>query len=540
MMRLLAVFGGLLLCAAWLAFGMGVTASAGAHAIEPTLPKSLVATGIDWQPWSQESFAAAQTSGRLVFLYLAPPWCGPCVEMDRTTFNDPRIAKLLSDRYLPLRVDPMQRPEIASRYLLGAYPSCLVLTASGDLVGGGGYLPPDSLKLLLDNIDQMWRYDASLINDQADRVRKEFQANVDSLMRSAPSNVVLKKAEAALEEHYDNVYGGFGTQPKLALHDVNRFLFDVYAPSGEPLYLSIAERTLRAQQKIMDPVWGGLYRYARFDDWTRPDHAKLLADNALALRSYLDAYTVTGDSTYQEIAQSLLTYMNRFLRSEAGWGFFNSQQADLVTADSPVSGEEYFALNESERLARGIPPVDSSLYADANCLAVQAYLHAARVLECDDCREFALATLDRICTTALRPNGAVYHDLENHGSAAVGLLEDQVALAAALLDAYELTGKQNYLALTGQVVDFMGRHLLDPRTGGLRDMEITEPTIGRLALALHPFGTNCEAVKTLMRLHHITGDRIYFELASPIVSYLFRAPTIVNDLRYYQLADTWL
>lgn len=540
MIRTLAVLGGLLCCAAWFWFGVRFGDAVSGHSVEPTVPQQLVKTGVDWQPWSADRFAEAAASGKLVYLYLAPPWCGPCAEMERTSFNDSRVIKMLTDRYVPILVDPMQRPEISSRYLLGAFPSGLILTSAGDLVGGGGYLPPDSLSYLLDNVDQMWRYDKNLIDDQAAKLRAEFDARADSLMRSGPANVVLKKAEAALEEHYDSVYGGFGTQPKLALHDVNSFLFQPYAPNGRPLYLKIAEHTLQAQRQIMDPVWGGLFRYARFDDWTRPDHAKLLADNAPAARNYLDAFNITGDSLYLKTAESLLGYIDEFLKSDRGWGFYSGQQAELISPDSIISGEEYFSLSDAERRALGMPTIDTSFYTRENCLAVQAYLQAAAVLELPAYRDYALATLNRICSGSLRPNGSVYHNLRNHSAAAAGLLRDQVALAAALLDAYEATGKQNYLKLAKQVVDYTGRNLLDPHNGGLQDIEIEAAAVGRLDTPLHPIDINCEAIIMLMRLHHITGERTYLELASPVLSYVFRKPTIVNDLRFCQLSEAWL
>jgi uncharacterized protein YyaL (SSP411 family) len=460
--------------------------------------------------------------------------------MELTTFRDNRITELLTDSYLPIRVDPMQRPEIAARYLLGAYPSCLILTSDGDLIGGGGFLPPDSLHLLLDNIDRMWRNDRDLIYNQARKLRFEFEAKADSLMRASPSNVVLRKAEAALEEHYDSVYAGFGTQPKMPLHTVNQFLFHVYAPNGLPLYLSLAEKTLRAQSKLVDSVWGGLYRYARFDDWSRPDHAKLLTDNALSLRNYLDAYMITEDEFYRKVVESLIDYIDRFFIRDDTWGFYHSQQENLVEDNTLLSGAEYFAQSESARLAQGLPPIDSSLYARANCLAVSAWLQAAQVLDRADCRQYALATLDHISANSVRANGALYHDLGEPERAAAGLLSDQVAFGAALLDAYETTGKNSYLQQAERVADYLGLQLLDQFTGGLHDFATTESAIGRQSVELSPFDANCEAVIFLMRLYHLNANKIYRDLAARITSFLFRSPTIENDLRYCLLADTWL
>jgi hypothetical protein len=541
MIRILAILAATLLVVGWLWLGsryseLNQLVFAGAS----TIPDIPVSTELQWHPWNRAAFAEARTAEKPIFLYISPFWCGRCSRMELEALSSERVVDLINHSYLPIRVDPMRRPDVSLRYSLAAFPSCVILTPNGDMVGGGTYLPADSLYLLLDNIRNMWQISPETVERQAEKLRERFVAAADSLMPGSGSDLVLTKAQTAIETHFDSTYGGFGMQPKFPLPEINDFMLQVLDSEGKPVNMARLEQTLDAQLTLLDTVWGGFFRYAHFDNWTNPDHEKLLLDNAGLVLNYLHADVITGDSSYRAAVESTIGYCDRFLKSAQGWGFYSSQHAGLPTMVDHVEGDLYYHLNESGRLSLGIPPVDSNIYIDANAAAVRAYLQAGRVLNRREWHDYALKTLDEMAKQSLRFDGSVYHDVMNQQQAPAGLLADEIGLAQALLDAYETTGDVKYVEQAEAISSYLRAELFDTETGGLYDRVSSADDIGRLATPLKPFAINCEAVEMLMRLHHVTGEQSYREFAAGILIYLFRAPTSKADLRYCHLAESWL
>lgn len=540
MNRLIMILAGVLLCALFLSFGSSFSTSEVSGTAAGVNPEPLIQTLVKWQPWGQATLARAQREDKLIYLDISPFWCDQCSQMDRDAYSDDSIARYINRNFVPVRVDPDREPDVGERYHLSGFPSCVILTPDGQAVGGGTYLPNDSLVKLLRNVEGYWINNPAFVRRQATFVTSRFVHGVDSMMIGAPSEIVMGKADRSIQEQYDSVYGGFGTQPKFPLPEVTEFMLNAVNSQGIPIYVTQLTKTLDAQRGLLDTIWGGFYRYAHFDNWTRPSYAKLLSANAGLLDNYLDAYQATSSDKYGQVASLVIEYLNRFLKSGDGWGFYNSQCGEIPNPEHFISGDDYFPKDSQQRLALGIPPVDSSLYTDANALAISAYLKAAKVAGRSDCRDYAVRSLDALLEAGAEDNGALYHDLLNNGAAPDGLLSDEVNAATALLDAYEITGNDSYLQESRKIVDFIEANLVDPRTGGLNmDKSGTEKP-GRLSIAVKPVGLDCQAAILYVRLYHITADESYYQNAGRILDYAFRAPLAKDDLRFCQLANCWL
>ena len=299
-------------------------------------------------------------------------------------------------------------------------------------------------------------------------------------------------------------------------------------------------KTLDAQLALLDTVWGGFYRYASFADWSGASHEKLLLDNALIISNYLDAYQLTKNPRYKEAAELAIKYVDRFLRSEQGWGFSNCQQGTVMIGEKFMDPAEYAKKSDQQRNAIGAPEVDKSIYVEGNCHAICAYLKAFRVLGRQDCGDYAIKTLEMIRDKAEGDGGGMYHDVLNHKSTPFGLLADQIACMNALIDSYQTFGKRTHLSQAERIGHFVVSRLLDANAHGLNFEPSVTGHIGRLGVAVQPFSTNCSAVTAFMKLSYLTGNGKYKDQAESLMRYLFSVNLRADDLRLCSMANAYL
>ena len=497
-------------------------------------------TKINWKHWDARAFDEAAKKQQLVFLSLSPAWSSLSSKMDVEDFSLDSVADLINKFYSPIRVDPDRYPNIYDRYHLGGYPSNVILTPDGRTIGGGTYMPPDSLMLLLGRIHQIWMENPAAVFSQADYLQNLYLKATQETKPNQPSEVALLLAEDAIKRQFDSTYAGFGVQPKFLLPDVFEFLFGAVDPSGKPMFRELTLKSLDGQLALLDTVWGGFYRYATFADWTGKNCEKLLDLNAEMLSLYLDAYQLTGDSKYRHAAELTIAYLERFLKTGSGWGFFNSQQGTIYIDGKFIDPQEYFALPDAGRMKYPVPAIDKSTYTEPNCLAVRAYLKAKRVLGKSDCGDYAEKTLDMIWSKARGDDDGLYRDAARASDSPLGLVNDHVAMIMAMLDSYETYGNTDHLQNAQQLAQFIGKHLVDPKTGGLNYEPTSDNARGRMSMSMRPLNVNCDAVVAYMRLFHLTSDTTYWTDAQRVLRSLFSTPIKEYDLRLSKLATSYL
>ena len=514
---------------------------------EPAVAGFVAFTSVDvdsrikWRNWDDAAFAEAQTSDKLVFLFLTQVWSAQCNEMEAQTLNDDNVAAQINRDYLPIKIDADRYPNLYDRYYLPGYPSCVVLTPDARLIGGGTSMPADSLTVLLKQISKYWKDNRPAVLGQADKLQNYFVQAISQRRPQQPSGVALMLAEAAIRRQYDSTYGGFGTQPKFPQPAANDFMFSAAGMSGGPLFRDVVVKTMDAQLALLDTVWGGFYRYAAFADWSGAGHEKLLDPNAQLLNNYLDAYQLTHNEKYRQAAELTIKYLDRFLRGSDGWGFYTSQQGAIKVGGKFTHPTEYFALSDEGRLKQGTPVVDKSIYTELNCQAISAYLKAQRVLGRRDCGDYAAKSLDQLLINAKGADDGLYRDPLHTAQSAFGLLPDQIAPISALLDAYETNGNRQCLTRAQAIALFVTKHLVDRDSGGVRYEMSVAGNLGRMSVELKPFNLNADAVVAFARLYYLTAKVEYRETADSILKYHFNQYLKDDDLRLCQLAGayTW-
>jgi uncharacterized protein YyaL (SSP411 family) len=457
---------------------------------------TVIVDTVRWLPWGSDAFARARAEGRPVLLSIAAPWCESCLDMDRTTYADPGVAGIVNDRFVPIRVNADRRPDISDRYSLGGWPTTAFLTAEGEVIGGGTYVTLARMPSVLERVAEAFR-----------SRRGELTAASSLPEVSRPDGGDTSRDIAAqIFDTFDEDHGGFGTELKFPLLAPLELALDLYRESEDPAMAHIVEATLDAMGwgGLYDEVDGGFFRYSAARDWTRPHQEKLLDVNASLLRMYVEASETLRIARYRERAGDVLRYVQTWLADPVDGGWLGSQQAD----------RDYYAGALEERRTRTPPKVDGVFYAGWNAQMVSATLRAAELLDDTALGEFALKSLERVVVACYGPGTGIAHCLDGRPSVR-GLLDDQIAMAAAHLDAHAATGNIVYEMMAQELAHYAVRTMWDHQHGGFFDRSVPEAAerIGLMRERLKPFVGNCDAARVLKRLAAVRGDHNFGEQA---------------------------
>jgi hypothetical protein len=576
-----------------------------ARAASPYL-RSAARQPVDWHEWGPEAFARARELNRPVLLDIGAVWCHWCHVMDRESYENPEIARLINEHFVPIKVDRDERPDIDARYQAavsalsgqGGWPLTAFLTADGRPFFGGTYFPPEDLygrvgfKRVLTSIASSYLDRQPEIRESADRLVAALrQAEIFSGARRAFSPEIVDLLLHACVRQFDIRFGGFGNAPKFPHPAAIELLLEAYQSSRERYLETVVNTTLTGMARggAYDHLAGGFHRYSVDDRWHVPHFEKMSYDNSELLKNYLHAYQVFGDRFYRQVAESIIGWVFSTLSDRERGGFFASQDADYSLEDDGdyftwtlaevrevLSAEEaqliiaHFDLREqgpmhhnpaknvlqlartaaeltrdgqpplaemeqrlaaarakllAARLRRPTPFVDKTLYVAWNGMFISAFIEAARVLGRDDCRELALRTLDRLLESAWSETWGFAHRCPEDGTVpangwAGGVLDDQVFMAAALLDAFELTGEKRYFERAEQTIRVCLEKFWDDPEGGFFDRPRQAPPLAEgLDVPRKPFSDsptpagNPVAAMVLDRLASYTHNADYRDRA---------------------------
>ncbi len=305
---------------------------------------------VDWWPWCDEAFAEARRRDVPILLSVGYAACHWCHVMAHESFEDPDTAELMNERYVSIKVDREERPDIDAVYMeatqaltgRGGWPMTVFLDHDGRAFLAGTYFPPvahggmPSFTDVLRGVDRTWREDRARVQGAAQQIHDVLARPVPTAgprhPDPAPDDVTA--AVDALAAQFDAARGGFGGAPKFPPSMVLEFLLRTDAltrSEGQPdnRALAMAERTMRAMAHggIYDQLAGGFARYSVDADWVVPHFEKMLYDNALLLRVYLHWWRATGDPLARRVATQTAQFLMDDLRTAEG-GFASALDAD--------------------------------------------------------------------------------------------------------------------------------------------------------------------------------------------------------------------
>jgi uncharacterized protein len=484
---------------------------------------------VDWYPWSEEALSKARDEDRPILLSVGYSACHWCHVMERESFEDEETARMMNEHFVNIKVDREERPDIDSIYMAavqaltrhGGWPMTVFLTPEGSPFYGGTYFPPvpsrgmPSFKQLLLGVADAYENRRAEVLQSAGSVRDFLQASTAAAMpeSEATNAELLDRAAGSLLSELDRRFGGFGAAPKFPQAMNLEVLLRHHKRTGDRSALDAVELTLRSMANggIYDQLGGGFARYSVDTYWLVPHFEKMLYDNALLSRLYLETYQATGDAFYRRIAEETLDYVLRDMTSEGG-GFYSAEDADsegvegrfyvwtpeeLVAAlgtdeanlaarywdvtergnfedknilhvpHPPEAVAEECGLSPEElrdriseirdklfavREKRIRPGRDEKILAAWNGLMLRSFALAARVTGREDYREAAVKNAAFI-VEKMKEDGRIHRSYKDGRARFNGYLEDYAMVADGLVAVYEATFETRWLVEADELMD---------------------------------------------------------------------------------------
>ncbi len=300
---------------------------------------------VDWYPWGEEAFALAQSLDKPIFLSIGYATCHWCHVMERESFENVEIAKLLNEAFVNIKVDKEELPAVDSLYMEfagalmsspGGWPLNVLLTPDLKPFFATTYLPPESkrgmvgIREFIEQIKALWESDErDSIEDQAEHLVEVFEQSLMVKGEDLPSDVLVQNGAETLFALADGVYGGLKGEPKFPMGYQAEFLLEYAKLKNESRALYFVDLTLDAMHKggIYDHLGGGFSRYSVDEKWLVPHFEKMLYDNALLAKAYLEAWKLRKKPAYRKVVEETLHYLMREMMHKEG-GFYSAEDAD--------------------------------------------------------------------------------------------------------------------------------------------------------------------------------------------------------------------
>ncbi|HLJ23872.1 MAG TPA: thioredoxin domain-containing protein [Candidatus Acidoferrales bacterium] len=334
-----------------------------AQAASPYL-RSAVHQQVDWYEWGDEAFAQARAEDKPILLDIGAVWCHWCHVIDRESYENPQLAAVINQLFIPVKVDRDERPDVDARYQAaistlsgqGGWPLTGFLLPDGRPFYGGTYFPPEDgmgrpgFRRVLEAVAAAFRDKRADVEEAAGRLA-EAVANAETFAGGHgrfDSSVVLDQAESIVGL-FDPTNGGFGRSPKFPHSAAIDLLLEIYQSSDNQRMLQVAAFTLEKMGSggVYDQVAGGFHRYSVDERWCVPHFEKMSYDNSELLKNFLHAYQVTRDLFFHEIAEGIIDWTNAVLSDQEHGGFYASQDADQTLDDDG----DYFTWTQAEARA---------------------------------------------------------------------------------------------------------------------------------------------------------------------------------------------
>ena len=298
---------------------------------------------VDWYPWSDEAFTKATKENKPIFLSIGYSTCHWCHVMAHESFEDQHVAQLLNTHFVCIKVDREERPDIDKLYMnvcymitgTGGWPLTIIMTPDKKPFFAATYLPKETrygtkgMLTLLPEISDLWKKKSDDLQQSATTITASLQKTTEQTGGQELTTKTLDATYEHLFNSFDEVYGGFGFQPKFPTPHNLLFLLRYWKRTGNTYCLKMVETTLEQMRMggIYDHIGFGVHRYSTDRKWIVPHFEKMLYDQALLIIAYTEAYQATQNPLCKTTAQEIIEYVFRDMTSKEG-GFYSAEDAD--------------------------------------------------------------------------------------------------------------------------------------------------------------------------------------------------------------------
>ncbi|OQA00760.1 MAG: Glycosyl hydrolase family 76 [Planctomycetes bacterium ADurb.Bin401] len=541
---------------------------------------------VDWYAWNEEAFEKAKKENKPVFLSIGYSSCHWCHVMEKESFSDEHIAQILNEHFISIKVDREERQDIDDVYMnavqamtgTGGWPLSVFLTPDGMPFYGGTYFPPKdypgrpSFERILITIADAWKKNRVKLVDSAEKISIALSGLTAEIKTVSLSDEILIQANSQIKKAYDEVNGGFGAAPKFPQPGCILLLLNYWHRTDDNKSLEMAETTLQkmADGGIYDQLGGGFHRYATDSEWRVPHFEKMLYDQALISKIYVQAFQASGKEFYAQIARDILEYVLNEMTDKNG-GFHSTQDADtqgkegefyiwemeeieniLGRQNAEIFNKHYGVTNKGNfeerknilhinktieqvaerfneprdkiknflsesrkkllehRLKRTFPEKDDKIITGWNGLMISSFAFSGAVLNEPKYIEAAQKCANFILD-ALYKNKRLMRYYRNDKASNLGVLDDYAFLACGLIDLYEAVFNPKWLIKAKEITDQM-IELFENHKGGfyLAAKDTEQLFIQNIPSYDSPIPSgNSAAVMAMLKLDSITGKKTY-------------------------------
>ena len=542
---------------------------------------------VDWHPWGPEALAKAKQEDKPIFLSIGYSSCHWCHVMAHESFENEETAGIMNELFINIKVDREERPDIDAIYMKsvilmnghGGWPMSVFLTPDQQPYSGGTYFPPvpkynrPGFPQILQQASDLYHNQKAQLQSRSKRLLENINTPpVTPRVEPSSAHQLISKTAKMMAERFDETHGGFGSGMKFPEPMVHSLLLRhwFHAESNDALMMTDKSLTKMAEGGVYDQLGGGFHRYSTDRQWLAPHFEKMLYDNALLAKLYLECFQATKQEIYQRIPMEIFDYILREMTSPEG-GFYSSQDADTegvegtyflwdmkevldllgprnakvfaraygITAAGnferrnilhvndaleKISKEEDIPIFEVDHIVktgkkalfdvreqRSKPGRDDKILTGWNGLMITALATGYSVLREKRTLDAAVQCGDFIWQTMWVP-GALFRVFKEGQVRVNGCLEDYAYLLEGFLALYEASFNTVWLERSTALADAMIARLWDEKSGGffISDNDALVARLKNPEDEAIPSG-NAVAAMSLSRLGHLTGKPIYTE-----------------------------
>ena len=555
---------------------------------------------VDWYAWGEEALNRSKKEDKPILLSIGYSSCHWCHVMEKESFENEGIAKVMNERFINIKVDREERPDLDELYMnavqvmagSGGWPMTVFLTPDLVPFHAGTYFPPEDrggmpgFPKVLVVVSDYYRTHRGEVG----KMEAQMKNTLHQIVEIVPSQEtldtkILSKAFETFENQFDSTNGGLGKAPKFPNSMALSFLFRYWKSTGTKEALEMVEKTLDKMAKggIYDHLGGGFHRYSVDERWLIPHFEKMLYDNALLSRTYLEAYQATRKENYRRVAEETLHYVLREMKSAEG-GFYSTQDADsegeegkfyVWTRDQikGILGKEkgtpfcaYYGVDPrgnfeggtsvlnivyslekvselygiktkdlealleegrkklfTERQKRVSPSRDEKILTSWNGLMISSFTDGFKITGNEEYLNGAKKASNFILRE-MRKDGHLMRVFNKGRCNVKGYSEDYAFFIQALLDLYEATFEVGWLKEADDLNRKMIDQFWDEKKGGF--FFTGEGNESLIARSKNPYdntipSANSVAVFNLLKLSYLTGEESYKKKAEQILKLFY-------------------